>query len=195
MDDVVRVQHVERVAGVGTKTQRVYRIDSLLAKIIERAAVDVVHDEVRSPIVEGADVIDLDQTVIMDSPHDSGLSEEAVSDITVVGPVVCQHLDSNGYVEAVVMAQPHGRERPGADAPNQPIPPYGVHRYHSRLNSLHAKRVGGQEGSGGPIAESLRFTHEPTESDLCSTCDATRVPAACRRSAQSLIKANRQEAT
>jgi hypothetical protein len=105
-------------------------MDPLPAKIIERATIDVVHDEVRPPVIHTANVVHLNQSAIMNPPQNSRLSEEAVASVAVVGPVVGKHLDSNGHVEIIVMAEPHGRKRPGAEAPDQPVPPYGVHRNH-----------------------------------------------------------------
>jgi hypothetical protein len=133
VDDVVGVQHIQRTAHLGAEPQRRYRVDALLAQVLQGAAVDVVHDEVRSPVIEGADVVHLHQTAIMDPAHDARLGEEAIADIGITGPVIGEHLDSHGHVQVVVMAEPHRRERPRADARYQPIPPYGVHRYHSRL--------------------------------------------------------------
>jgi hypothetical protein len=106
-------------------------MDPLSAKIIERATIDVIHDKVRPPVIHtGPNVVRLNQSAIMNPPQNSRLSKEAVASVAVVGPVVGKHLDSNGHVEVIVMAEPHGRKTPGAEAPDQLLPPYGVHRNH-----------------------------------------------------------------
>ena len=114
------------------KSQRSYRVNALQAEVVHGAAVDVVHDKVRPPVIEGADVMHLHQSAIMDAAHDPGLCQEATPHIAVTGPVVREHFDSHWHIQVIVMTEPHSRERSGANAPDQPIPAYGVHRYHSR---------------------------------------------------------------
>jgi hypothetical protein len=131
MDDVVAVQHIERAAGIGAQPQCPYRINALPTKIIQRPSIDVVHDEVGPAVIEGADVVDLNQPAVMNPPHDSRLGEKTAANVAVARPVVGEHLDGHGYVQVIVMAEPHRCERSGTEAPNQPIPPNGVHRNHS----------------------------------------------------------------
>jgi hypothetical protein len=49
---------------------------------------------------------------------------------------------ATGHVQIIVMPEPNGRKRPGADAPNQPVTPYGLHRHHSRPSATHLARDG-----------------------------------------------------
>ena len=119
-----------------------------LTELVQRPAVDVVHDKVGPAVRETADVVDLHQPLIMDPPHDARLGEEAVPDIAVGGPVVGQHFHRDGHVQVIVMPEPNGRERAGADAPNQPVPPYGFHRHHSRPSATHLPRDGNLRSHG-----------------------------------------------
>jgi len=102
---------------IGAEPQRAYRIDALPAKIIQRSTIDVVHDEVRAPVIKRADVVHLNQPAIMNSVHDPRLGEEAVTNVAVVGPVVGEHLDGHGNIQVIVMAEPHRGERPSTKAP------------------------------------------------------------------------------
>ena len=114
-------------------------MNALLAEVVHGAAIDIVHDKVRPLVIEGADVVHLHQAAIMDAAQNPGLCQEATPDIPVTGPVVGEHFDSHWHVQVIIMAKPHGREGPGADTPNQPIPTYGVHRYHSRPHAIRLR--------------------------------------------------------
>ena len=86
------MEHLERTARLGAQPECAYRVNALLAEIVHGAAVDVVHDKVRPPVIERADVIHLHQPTIMDPAHDPRLCQEAIADIVVTGPIVGEHL-------------------------------------------------------------------------------------------------------
>ena len=69
--------------------------------------------------------------------------------VVVAGPVLGQHLDRDRDIQVIIVAEPDGGERAGADAPKQPIPPDGFHRHHSRPNPTPANGSGTQ-GSRPP---------------------------------------------
>jgi hypothetical protein len=112
VDDARVVQHLNRVSGLGRQPERLLgpAVPDLLG---QRAAPDVVHDEV-GPVVLDAHVVHAYDTGAGDPTQQPRLGEEPLPYIRVRRPVVGQHLDRDIGVEFGIVCSPDGRERTGS---------------------------------------------------------------------------------
>ncbi|RAO54305.1 hypothetical protein ONO86_01239 [Micromonospora noduli] len=117
------VQDRHRPGDVGGDPQRrAHRHRPVAQPVGERAASGVRHHQVRPTVGQLTDVQHPDQMIGVDLPHEPGLLAEAPPDVGPLRPVVGEHLHGHRRVQLVVVRQPHGGERTGADGACDAVP-------------------------------------------------------------------------
>ncbi|MCX5422332.1 hypothetical protein OHA48_22860 [Streptomyces sp. NBC_00114] len=114
VDDACVMEHLDGVCGLGRQTEclRGPAVPDLLG---QRAASDVVHDEVGSFVLD-TDVVNAYDTWAGDPSEQPRLRQEPLSHVGVRRPVVGQHLDRYIRVEFRIVCSPDRRERTGSQS-------------------------------------------------------------------------------
>ena len=119
-----RVRVLESGADLDAEVDDACGVEPLLEVelVRERAAVHVLHDDVRVAVVL-ARVVDLDDVGVGESRREARLADEAVAEDGVIGQVAGEHLDRHRPVELVVPRKVDDGHAPAAEHVGDAVAP------------------------------------------------------------------------
>ena len=123
MDHADGVRGIERERDLVRDVERAVQLDRafLLDQILERLALEVLHDEVHRALGQDAEVGDVDDVRVVDRRRRARLAQEAVDRLLVARELRVQHFHRDRLLDVDVLAEVDGAHAAAAEDLVEPV--------------------------------------------------------------------------